>query len=110
MLRVAAAGSIPRGAVYNICSGVQSSLKDVVEIAASLMRVGSEPVWASMSGRSWDTNQWVGSPDRTEREIGWRASVSLEAGIRATIEWFQTHPELLSFYSARVFPPELAGR
>lgn len=110
MLRVAAAGSIPRGAVYNICSGVQSSLKDVVEIAASLMRVGSEPVWASMSGRSWDTNQWVGSPDRTEREIGWRASVSLEAGIRATIEWFQTHPELLSLYSARVFPPELAGR
>ena len=28
------------------------------------MRIPVEPVWSSMQQRSWDTDIWVGSPDR----------------------------------------------
>ena len=81
MLQVAAAPSIPRGAIYNVCTGVQSTLADVVAIARKLMNISAEPVWSSMPDRSWDTDCWVGSPQRIEREIGWRAQTTLESGL-----------------------------
>ena len=103
ILRVAASPAIPRGAVYNICSGVQSTLAEVVDIARKLLSIGAEPAWSSMAQRSWDTSQWVGSPTLTMREIGWSAQTSLEGGLRKTVAWLRDHPEWLRFYSARVF-------
>jgi len=104
ILQVAAAPSIPRGAVYNICSGVQSTLAEVVDIARRLLPIAAEPVWSSMPQRSWDTFQWVGSPARMAREIGWNSQTSLENGLRKTVTWLTEHPAWLRFYSARVFP------
>lgn len=110
MLQIAAKPSIPRGAVYNICSGVQSTLGDVVEVATRLMHIPVKPAWSTMSARSWDTDRWVGSPARTEREIGWCAKVGLETGMLRTINWFETHPDLRNFYCARVFLERSAVR
>jgi nucleoside-diphosphate-sugar epimerase len=98
MLQVAAAPSIPRGAIYNICGGVQSTLADVVEVARKLMGISADPVWSTMPDRSWDTDRWVGSPQRIEREIGWRAQTTLEEGLKQTVRWFKEHPESLRFY------------
>lgn len=103
ILQVATTPSIPRGAVYNICSGVESTLEEVVEVAKRLMHIPAKPGWDTMSARSWDTDRWVGSPTRTAREIGWRATVGLETGMQQTIDWFRAHSELLSFYSRRIF-------
>ena len=110
ILQVAAAPSIPRGAVYNICSGVQTSLREVVEIAKTLLPITVDPVWSTMPERLWDTERWVGSPARTARELGWRAQTSFEAGLGKTIDWLKQNPKWLSFYSSRVFPTSwLAG-
>lgn len=103
MLQVAAAPSIARGAIYNICNGIQNSLEDVVAIAIRLMQIPEKPAWFTMDARSWDTDRWVGSPTRIRHEIGWRATVGLEVGMRRTIDWFRMHPELLSLYSKRIF-------
>lgn len=101
MLQVAAKPSIPRGAIYNICTGVQSTLADVVAVARKLMGISAQPVWSTMPDRKWDTDQWVGSPVRTEREIGWRAQINFEEGLRRTIRWFEEYPEWLRYYAAR---------
>jgi nucleoside-diphosphate-sugar epimerase len=89
MVQVAAAPSIPRGAIYNICSGVQSTLADVIAVARRVMGIVEEPVWSSMPDRSWDTDRWVGSPQRIEREIGWRAQTTFEEGLKNTLRWFE---------------------
>jgi len=89
MLQVAAAPSIQRGAIYNICTGVQSTLADVVAVGRKLMKISAEPVWSTMPDRSWDTDRWVGSPHRIEKEIGWRAQTMLEEGLKKTIRWFK---------------------
>jgi len=101
MLQVAAKPSIPRGAIYNICSGVQSTLADVVAVARKLMGISAQPVWSTMPDRKWDTDQWVGSPGRAEREIGWRAQINFEEGLKRTIGWFEEHPEWLRYYAVR---------
>ena len=83
MLQVA---SSSRPSIYNICTGVQSTLADVVAIVRRLMNISAEPVWSSMQDRSWDTDCWVGSPQKIEREIGWRAQTTLEEGLKRTIK------------------------
>ena len=91
------------GAIYNVCTGVQSSLGAVVDTARRLMNIPDEPVWASMPERLWDTNLWCGSPDLTAREVGWRAQTDLSRGLEATIAWMLRHPEQRAFYEQRIF-------
>jgi len=102
ILRVAAAPDVPRGKIYNICSGVQSNLAQIVDIARKILAIGVEPSWSTMPARSWDTDRWVGSPERMFTEIGWRAKTSLEAGLRTTAAWLSQDEEQ-RFYAARVF-------
>jgi UDP-glucose 4-epimerase len=103
MVQVAAAPAVRSGAVFNVSSGLQSSLKDVVAITRKLMGVTAEPQWATMEQRSWDTNVWSGSPTGIEREIAWSAATGLEKGLRQTIDWLQADRRRLQYYQDRVF-------
>ena len=47
------------GAVYNIGTGVQTTLADAVEATRTVLGLGVLPAWGSMPARSWDTNCWV---------------------------------------------------
>jgi UDP-glucose 4-epimerase len=87
---IAVAQSVRPGGVYNLCTGVQTSLASVVETARKLMGITVEPVWSSMERRSWDTDIWVGSPAAMEKEIGWRSKIDFEAGLQRTIDWITT--------------------
>jgi dolichol-phosphate mannosyltransferase len=75
------------GAVYNICSGTQTSMASVVETARKLMGITAEPVWSSMARRSWDTDIWVGSPDAMAQDTGWRSRIDFATGLQRTIDW-----------------------
>ncbi len=79
------------GDVYNICTGVQTSLASVVETARKLLGIAVEPVWSSMERRSWDTDIWVGSPAAMENELGWRSKIDFATGLQRTIDWFRSH-------------------
>lgn len=98
-----AAAVKPRGAVYNVCTGIESSLQAVVDTARRLMNIPAEPEWASMPERSWDTNVWRGSPELTAREVGWRAQTDFSRGLEATIDWMLRNPEHRTFYERRIF-------
>ena len=102
LLLLASDPRVRPGAVYNICSGIQSSLRSVVAIARQLMGISVEPDWSTMPNRSWDTDVWVGSPSLLMQEINWRAQMDLETGLGQTINWFREHPQWLRFYSSRI--------
>ena len=84
----AAAQAAPvTGRVYNLGSGRQTTLREIVEIARRLFAVREEPVWNTMAQRTWDTKVWVADPTRIRIELGWEASTSLEQGLEATAKW-----------------------
>ncbi len=87
-------------AIYNIGTGVQTSMRCAVETARRLLAIPAEPSWGSMPGRQWDTDVWVANNAKTKRELGWKPRTSFEDGLRKTLEWFQQHPELQRFYEA----------
>jgi UDP-glucose 4-epimerase len=86
------------GAVYNVGTGVQTTLREIVDATCRLLAIKTEPVWGSMPERSWDTNVWISNPARIKASLGWAAQVDLEQGLSRTVNWFMANPNLLAHY------------
>jgi nucleoside-diphosphate-sugar epimerase len=94
----AAGGGGERAPVYNVGTGVQTTLREVVEVAREVMGVTEEPRWASMPNRRWDTEVWVSDSRKIQRELGWRPRHTFPQGFRRFAGWFEEHPDLLEHY------------
>lgn len=79
--------------IYNVASGVQTTLAELVALARELFGVEDEPDWGHYPSRAWDTNVWVGNPLRIRSELGWRAERSLKDGLRGFADWARADPE-----------------
>jgi GDP-L-fucose synthase len=83
---VAAAESYDGGDPVNIGSGAEISIRDLADRIALL---------TGFTGRiAWDVTKPNGQPrrcldvSRAEREFGFRAHTSLDAGLKATVDWY----------------------
>jgi UDP-glucose 4-epimerase len=102
MMRIASQTTLPRGSVYNICTGQQSSLEFVVSAVRRTFDIAKAPVWGSMQQRSWDTDVWVGSPVSMARDSGWRSTIDIESGLRKTAAWFLQNPRMHRLYASHI--------
>ena len=84
------AGDDP-GAIYNVGSGVQTTIADAVAAARRVLSIRAEPEWGAFPARAWDTATWVADARSIERALGWKATRSFEEGFRETVEWSRTH-------------------
>ncbi len=95
----AAAGHDPElGAIYNIGSGQQTTLREAVETVRRILNIGAEPQWGTMPDRSWDTDKWISDPSAIRRALGWQANVSFEEGLRQMIDWLRANPDMRDYY------------
>jgi len=90
-LLAAAAPDQEPGAVYNVGTGVQTTLRDVVEVARRVMGIVVEPDWGSMPNRHWDTNVWVSDNRKIITELGWNPRYTFEQGFRLMVDWMRDH-------------------
>jgi dolichol-phosphate mannosyltransferase len=90
------APSLRPGEIYNIGTGVRTSLGELVSVVRSTFRVASEPHWGTMPDRAWDHADWYADPRKAKRDLGWSASVTLQDGLTATMRWLDSNPELVS--------------
>lgn len=72
----------------NVGTGVEHSIREIAELIAAAVGYTGQT--------QWDTSKPDGTPrkllDVTRlRASGWTPSVTLEAGIRSTVEWFRKH-------------------
>jgi nucleoside-diphosphate-sugar epimerase len=88
------------GAIYNIGTGVQTTVGGAVEIARRLMGIAAEPEWRSMPARTWDTDTWIADPHKSRTVLGWSARHTFESGLRAMIDWLKGCPPLRDRYEA----------
>jgi UDP-glucose 4-epimerase len=80
------------GAVYNIGGGVQTTLRELADVARRTFAIEEEPAWAAFPARDWDTDVWVADARRAADELGWRARTSLEGGLAAFARWMAEQP------------------
>jgi dolichol-phosphate mannosyltransferase len=88
--------SLRPGEIYNIGTGVRTTLGELVALARAAFGVADEPAWGSMPDRAWDHPDWYADPRKAQRDFGWRASVSLRDGLVATMRWLAENPELVA--------------
>jgi dolichol-phosphate mannosyltransferase len=86
----AAGADVAAGAVYNVGTGVQTTIGEAVETARRVFDVAAEPRWGSMPSRSWDTSVWVADASRARAELGWTAATTFADGLRRTADWLRT--------------------
>ena len=79
----------PAGAVYNVGSGRQTTIAQMVALVRRLASVEAEPQYGSMENRRWDTNVWLANVERIRGELGWEPRIGLEDGLRATLDWLR---------------------
>lgn len=90
------------GAVFNVGTGIQTTLRDIVSLTREILGVAEAPKWGSMPDRIWDTTVWRADATRTRAELGWNPRLDIRAGLSQTIAWFQAHADLRSFYEREI--------
>jgi CDP-glucose 4,6-dehydratase len=81
-----------RGEAFNAGGGRPRAVGDVVALIARLAGTGVEPdVRGAGSPAGEIDRQWV-DPAKIRALVGWEPRVSLEDGLRRTIDWYREHP------------------
>lgn len=83
------------GAIYNVGTGVQTTLATVVEHVRRTCQIDEVPQWGSMNNRQWDAQVWVADNSKIKRVLGWEPRCDFADGFRRTLAWFVAHEDLL---------------
>ncbi len=88
-----AEGGTP-GDVYNLASGVETTIRRLAELVVELSESSSEVEVGPR--RPWDHSiMRFGSPEKARRELGFEAQVTLDEGLGRTIEWTRENVGLI---------------
>jgi len=86
------------GEAFNIGSMTETSMRGVVDLAikiASVDAVSEAEVVdtaAQFGGRYEDIPRRIPDSTKAQRELGWRLQITVEEGIRRTVEWARANP------------------
>jgi UDP-glucose 4-epimerase len=83
-----AAGDSGRPGTWNIGTGVEVSVLDLVDIIAIVAGRGIRPVFAA--ARPGELQRSAVAPDRAAGELGWRAGPPLAEGVRRVYQWIES--------------------
>jgi UDP-glucose 4-epimerase len=76
------------GQVFNVCSGIETRLLDLIEELYDLFPNAPAPEFAAP--RAGDIYRSVGSPRKALDAMGFKAQVSLGDGLKEIVEWMHT--------------------
>ena len=82
------------GKIFNICTGIETKLLDLLDVLYELLPNAPKPQFAAP--RAGDIYRSVGSPQKAAQVMGFRAQVSLVDGLQETVNWMRAHPALVS--------------
>jgi UDP-glucose 4-epimerase len=75
------------GETLNLGSGVETTMRELVETATQLLGSRSEICWNAYPARAWDTTRWCADPRKAIERLGWSPRHSLRAGLKKTAAW-----------------------
>jgi nucleoside-diphosphate-sugar epimerase len=75
------------GQVFNICTGQETRLLDLIAVLARLFPGAPEPIFSDP--RPGDIYRSVGDPAKARELLGFEAQSSLAEGLKATVAWMK---------------------
>ena len=77
------------GEIFNIGSGKQQTVGDVVQQIVQLVNKNIQPEWGSPGKRQNEPQVWQADVSKAESSLGWKPRYSIEQGLGETVEWFR---------------------
>lgn len=80
------------GEVYNLATGAETSIREMAEIIDSL--TGNQAPRLMLPRRTWDmSGKRFGDPTKAKQELGFETKVSIQDGLKLTVEWTKANLE-----------------
>lgn len=86
------------GAVFNVGTGTQTSIEEIVAIARNELSIGVEPSWGSMENRVWDSSIWVSNNKKILSGLNWKPAFSVAEGFHKFSQWVKETESLHARY------------
>ena len=78
--------------IYHFSSGVERTVKEIVETIMKVSGVKTEVHW-NPDARRVDIPRSVGDYSKARKELGWKPTIDFEDGMKRTIAWYRSQPE-----------------
>ena len=82
------------GEIFNMGTGYQTTLKEIVNITKKMLKAKIKLKWNTMEKRSWDQNIWQADMSKTKKMLNWKPKYGLETGLEKTVAWFKNNLSL----------------
>ena len=90
------------GAIYNVGTGVHTTIRKVVNLAQRVLEIKTNAKWGSMEDRMWDTRIWVSDNRKIQSELNWSPQCTFEQGFCQMIKWFRDNNAIRNFYHENI--------
>jgi len=77
------------GEIYNICSGIGTSIKDILNNIINILKIEVDIVVDKDLIRPADNKIIIGSNDKIKNDVGWEINISLEQSIIDVIKYWE---------------------
>ena len=77
------------GQVYNIGSGIGTSVNQIYKKLQQITGVSEPPIYSE--ARTGEIQRTYLESSKAARELGWSVEIGFDEGLRRTVEWFRTH-------------------
>ena len=88
---------VTAGEIYNVGSGRQTGIGEIVDRVVSALDNGITPRWGAESPKRPEPAVWVADAGKMKAHFNWQAATGLEDGLQQTISWMR---ENLTLYTA----------
>lgn len=86
----------PTEYIFNIGTGIQSSLFDVVVTFESIVNEKLNIKWGTAKPRPWEVDCWYADINKAKKVLNWQAKFDLKKGLEKSFDWFKKN---LSLYN-----------
>lgn len=96
------------GEIFNVGSGIQTSIAELVSITDHIFPTRGVPRWGSMPNRNWDTNTWVSNPNKLITDLNWTPKTNLSKGLHLFTKWLKSANGIRNYYETQLLPKKIA--
>lgn len=78
-----------KGEIFNLGSGKQTSIQEVVSVVKEITNASIEPNYGTLEKAQTEPKTWVADISKAKKMLDWEPKHTLEEGLAKNIEWFK---------------------
>jgi len=80
-----------KGHIYNVCSGIGLSIKDLLDIMAKQLNIEVDIIIDNRLIRLADNRKIIGSNEKIKRELGWQNNIPLDQSLKDIVACWEAN-------------------